>query len=153
MFKPAALLVPTYLTSPWRGHRQLSLSSLSHWKVKGKQQPRRRLAFSAQRLTLWLCLSSPPPSPPSSSKCRLSHANSLKQLSAALSSALLPLPKTRSSCGTSRPLLHTVLDKTRCSSWLPLAHANERGRVSAQSYLYGAGRHTPTLSVAQHSCE
>lgn len=73
MFK-SATLVPTHPTSPWRGQRQLSLSSVSRAKVEGKQL---RLAFSAQRLTLWLLLSST--SPPSS-KCCPSLAHSLKQL-------------------------------------------------------------------------
>lgn len=83
MFQFAALIL-SYLTSPWRGHRQLSLSSVSHLNAEGKQ-PRFSLAFSAQRLTLCLFLYPPPPL---LSKCCLSLANSLKQLSAALSSPL-----------------------------------------------------------------
>lgn len=118
----SATLVPTHPTSPWRGPRQLSLSSVSRVKVEGKQL---RLA-----------------SPPSVSLCSsplLPHllqvlpvSRSLFEAAAWPRSPLLP-PQTHSSCGSSRPLLHAGLDKTRCSSWASLGHAEDCGCVSARS--------------------
>lgn len=138
MFKSTAL-VPTHRTSPWRGHRQLSLSSVSRVKVEGKQF---RLAFSAQRLTLWLWLSSTSPPSPSAACLSLTLCSSCR-----LRSPLLP-PQTHSSCGTSRPLLHASLDKTRCSSWVSLGHANDCGCVSVclPCHIFAAhgGTHTHT---------
>lgn len=107
------------------------------------------------------------PSPPSVS---LFASFSTPHLLSCLSAACLSLtlwsscrlhsprlsPQTHSSCGTSRPLLHTGLDKTRVPSWVSLQHANGRAlclSLLALPYLYSSGRHTPTLSVAQHSCK
>lgn len=112
-----SFLISTHLTSPWRVHRQLSLSSLSHWSAKEKQLP----SFPLRNLgSHSLPLSLPPP--PLLAKCCQSLAQPFE---AAVGCTLLSfLPQTHNSCGTSRPLLHTGLDGTR---WVSLRRANSRG--------------------------
>lgn len=146
----SSALIPTHLTSPWRGPSQLSLSSVSNLNAEGKQL-RFRLAFSAQCLTLCLFLTTPPP--PLLSKCCLSLANSFKE--AAVGCTLHSfLPKLKAA--VQPPALSVTLALTKLPQldftstckwpWLRLC-------LLGLSYLYSAGRHTPTLSVAQHSCK
>lgn len=111
MFK-SATLVPTHPTSPWRGHRQLSLSSVSRVKVEGKQL---RLASPPSVSLFGSC--SPPTPPPLLQVLPVSR--SLFEAAAWPRSPLLP-PQTHSSCGSSRPLLHAGLIRRAAPAGLPL---------------------------------